>query len=81
MRSQLTNCLIRSPVGYFDAASMDEWDKVLVEMRKPLMTIGVDDSVDLALETFLKSKVQILAVVDEFGGTVGKVPRTPLRHC
>ena len=55
------------------AASMDEWDKVLVEMRKPLMTIGVDDSVDLALETFLKSKVQILAVVDEFGGTAGIV--------
>ena len=33
----------------------------------------MDDSVDLALETFLKSKVQILAVTDEFGGTAGIV--------
>ena len=33
----------------------------------------MDDSVDFALETFLKSKVQILAVTDEFGGTAGIV--------
>ena len=55
------------------AASMDEWDKILLDMKKPLLTIGVDDSVDLALETFLKSKVQILSVIDEFGGTAGIV--------
>ena len=53
------------------AASMDEWDKVLVDMKKPIEN-GVD-GVDFALETFLKSKVQILAVVDEFGGTAGIV--------
>ena len=68
---QLSGFVLRSDI--LMAASMDEWDKVLVEMKKPLMTIGVDDSVDFALETFLKSKVQILAVVDEFGGTAGIV--------
>ena len=68
---QLSGFVLRSDI--LMAASMDEWDKVLVDMKKPLMTIGADDSVDLALETFLKSKVQILAVVDEFGGTAGIV--------
>ena len=68
---QLSGFVLRSDI--FMAASMDEWDKVLIDIRKPLMTIGVDDSVDLALDTFLKSKVQILAVVDEFGGTAGIV--------
>ena len=52
---------------------MDEWDKQLVELKKPILSIGMDDSVDLALETFLKSKVQILAVTDDFGGTAGIV--------
>lgn len=68
---QLSGFVLRSDI--LMAASMDEWDKVLIDIRKPLMTIGVDDSVDLALDTFLKSKVQILAVVDEFGGTAGIV--------
>ena len=68
---KLSGFVLRSDI--LMAASMDEWDKVLFDMKKPLLTIGVEDSVDLALETFLKSKVQILAVVDEFGGTVGLV--------
>ncbi len=68
---QLSGFVLRSDI--LMAASMDEWDKILMDMKKPLMTIGVDDSVDLALETFLKSKVQILAVIDEFGGTAGIV--------
>ena len=68
---QLSGFVLRSDI--LMAASMDEWDKVLFDMKKPLLTIGVEDSVDLALETFLKSKVQILAVVDEFGGTAGLV--------
>ena len=55
------------------AASMDEWDKQLVEFKKPILRSGMDDSVDLALETFLKSKVQIQAVTDDFGGTAGIV--------
>ena len=66
---KLSGFVLRSDI--LMAASMDEWDKVLFDMKKPLLTIGVEDSVDLALETFLKSKVQILAVVDEFGGTAG----------
>jgi len=68
---QLSGFVLRSDI--LMAASMDEWDKILLDMKKPLLTIGVDDSVDLALETFLKSKVQILAVIDEFGGTAGIV--------
>ena len=68
---QLSGFVLRSDI--LMAASMDEWDKILSDMKKPLLTIGVDDSVDLALETFLKSKVQILAVIDEFGGTAGIV--------
>ena len=68
---QLSGFVLRSDI--LMAASMDEWDKILADMKKPLMTIGVEDSVDLALDTFLKSKVQILAVVDEFGGTAGIV--------
>ena len=68
---QLSGFVLRSDI--LMAASMDEWDKVLVDLKKPLMSIGGDDSVDFALETFLKSKVQILSVVDEFGGTAGIV--------
>ena len=68
---QLSGFVLRSDI--LMAASMDEWEKTLLELKKPLLSIGVDDSVDLALETFLKSKVQILAVTDEFGGTAGIV--------
>ena len=65
----LSGFVLRSDI--LMAASMDEWDKLLSEMRKPLLTINMDESVDLALDRFLQSKVQILAVLDEFGGTAG----------
>jgi len=68
---KLSGFVLRSDI--LMAASMDEWDKKLIEFKKTLLTIGMDDSVDLALETFLKSKVQILAVLDDFGGTAGIV--------
>ena len=68
---QLSGFVLRSDI--LMAASMDEWDRRLIEFKKPILTIGMDDSVDLALETFLKSKVQILAVTDDFGGTAGIV--------
>lgn len=68
---QLSGFVLRSDI--LMAASMDEWNKQLVEFKKPILSIGMDDSVDLALETFLKSKVQILAVTDDFGGTAGIV--------
>ena len=65
----LSGFVLRSDI--LMAASMDEWDKLLSELKKPLLTIDMDDSVDLALDRFLGSKVQILAVLDEFGGTAG----------
>ncbi len=65
----LSGFVLRSDI--LMAASMDEWDEKLVKMKKPLLTIAVDDSVDKALEKFLESKVQILAALDEFGGTAG----------
>ena len=68
---QLSGFVLRSDI--LMAASMDEWDKKLIDLKKPILSIGMDDSVDFALETFLKSKVQILAVTDEFGGTAGIV--------
>jgi CBS domain containing-hemolysin-like protein len=65
----LSGFVLRSDI--LMAASMDEWGKTLSELKKPLLTIDMDDSVDLALDRFLGSKVQILAVLDEFGGTAG----------
>ena len=67
----LTGFVIRSDL--LMSASRDEWDSKLSEFVKPLMTIKTIDSVDLALERFLESKQQILAVIDEFGGTAGIV--------
>jgi CBS domain containing-hemolysin-like protein len=65
----LSGFVLRSDI--LMAASMDEWDKQLSELIKPLLTIEMDDSLHLALDRFLESKVQILAVIDEFGGTAG----------
>ena len=55
------------------AASKDEWDTKLSDISKTLLTIQTVESVDLALDRFLGSKQQILAVLDEFGGTAGIV--------
>ena len=65
----LSGFVLRSDI--LMAASRDEWDTILFDLKKPLLTIGMEDNVDLALERFLESKVQILAVLDEFGGTAG----------
>ena len=65
----LSGFVLRSDI--LMAASMDEWDTVLSDLKKPLLTIEMDDSLHLALDRFLESKVQILAVIDEFGGTSG----------
>lgn len=67
----LTGFVIRSDL--LMSASRDEWDSKLSDFIKPLMTIKTTDSVDLALERFLETKQQILAVIDEFGGTAGIV--------
>jgi CBS domain containing-hemolysin-like protein len=67
----LSGFVLRSDL--LTAASKDEWDTTLAKISKPLLTIQTDESVDLALDRFLGSKQQILAVLDEFGGTAGIV--------
>ncbi len=65
----LSGFVLRSDI--LMAASMDEWEKPLTEIKKPLLTIKFDSSIDDALDKFLRTKVQILAVIGEFGGTEG----------
>lgn len=67
----LSGFVLRSDL--LTAASKDEWDTTLAKISKPLLTIQTEESVDLALDRFLESKQQILAVIDEFGGTAGIV--------
>ena len=67
----LSGFVLRSDL--LTAASKDEWNTTLADLSKPLLTIQTDESVDLALDRFLGSKQQILAVLDEFGGTAGVV--------
>jgi CBS domain containing-hemolysin-like protein len=67
----LSGFVLRSDL--LTAASKDEWETTLADLSKPLLTIQTDESVDLALDRFLGSKQQILAVLDEFGGTAGIV--------
>ena len=65
----LKGFVIRSEI--LTAASRDEWTLTLSELVKPLERMKQSDSVDQALELFLARKVQIAAVVDDFGGTSG----------
>ncbi len=65
----LTGFVLRSDI--LMAASMDEWQTVLGKIKKPLLSIKTDSNIAEALDKFLRTKVQILAVLDEFGGTAG----------
>jgi len=65
----LSGFVLRSDI--LMAASMDEWETTLTDIKKPLLTIKFDSSIDEALDKFLRTKVQILAVIGEFGGTEG----------
>ena len=65
----LKGFVIRSEI--LTAASRDEWSLTLSELVKPLEKMKQSDSVDQALELFLARKVQIAAVIDDFGGTSG----------
>ena len=55
------------------AARKDEFEVVLSEIKKPLVSISVTSNVDSALDKFLQNKEQIALVKDEFGGTAGIV--------
>ena len=55
------------------AASKDEFEVILSEIKKPLVSISVTSNVDSALDKFLQNKEQIALVKDEFGGTAGIV--------
>jgi len=65
----LKGFVIRSEI--LTAASRDNWTITLSELVKPLQKMQQSDSVDQALELFLARRVQIVAVIDEFGGTAG----------
>ena len=68
---ELLGFVIRSEI--LMAASKDERDTKLGELMKPLDSVNESDSVDHLLDLFIKKKQQIMAVVDEFGGTSGIV--------
>jgi CBS domain containing-hemolysin-like protein len=55
------------------AASRDEWDTTVGDMRKDVIFVNPDTSVDQALEMFLGQRQQFAIVRDEFGGTAGLV--------
>lgn len=55
------------------AASRDEWDVTMSDLRKDVMFLTTDTSVDKALEMFLEQRQQFAVVSDEFGGTAGLV--------
>jgi|TARA_B110000459_G_scaffold203932_1_gene262763 CBS domain containing-hemolysin-like protein len=55
------------------AASRDEWDKTMTDLRKDVMFLDTETSVDQALDMFLGQRQQFAVVRDEFGGTAGIV--------
>tara|TARA_B100001559_G_C16311156_1_gene534312 strand:- start:424 stop:843 length:420 start_codon:yes stop_codon:yes gene_type:complete len=55
------------------AASRDEWEIKMSELRKDVMFLTTDTTVDKALEMFLEQRQQFAIVRDEFGGTAGLV--------
>ena len=55
------------------AASRDEWDVTMADLRKDVMFLDAKSSVDHALEMILSQRQQFAVVRDEFGGTAGLV--------
>ncbi|DAC47924.1 MAG TPA: DUF21 domain-containing protein [Candidatus Poseidoniales archaeon] len=53
------------------AASRDEWELQLKDIKKPILKLELGSSIDQALNLFLKEKQQFALVRDEFGGTSG----------
>ncbi|MDP6195125.1 MAG: CNNM domain-containing protein [Candidatus Poseidonia sp.] len=53
------------------AASRDEWELQLKDIKKPILKLELGASIEQALDLFLKEKQQFALVRDEFGGTSG----------
>ena len=67
----LKGVVIRS--NLLTKASQDEWDTKLRDFLQPLECVNEDTSVDAVLDILLKTRQQMVAVLDEFGGTSGIV--------
>ena len=67
----LKGLVIRS--NLLTLASQDDWDVQLKEITQPLECVNEDASVDAVLDLLLKKRQQMVAVIDEFGGTSGIV--------
>ena len=67
----LKGLVIRS--NLLTIASQDDWDVQLKEITQPLECVNEDASVDAVLDLLLKKRQQMVAVIDEFGGTSGIV--------
>jgi CBS domain containing-hemolysin-like protein len=53
------------------AASRDEWELQLKDIKKPILKLELGASIEQALDLFLKEKQQFALIRDEFGGTSG----------
>lgn len=53
------------------AASRDEWELQLKDIKKPILKLELGASIEQALNLFLKEKQQFALVRDEFNGTSG----------
>ena len=67
----LRGVVIRS--NLLTKASRDEWDVKLKEFMQPIECLHENTSVDAVLDILLKTRQQMVAVLDEFGGTSGIV--------
>ncbi len=67
----LKGLVIRS--NLLTKASQDEWDVELRDLLKPIECVQESTSVDTVLDILLKTRQQMVAVIDEFGGTSGIV--------
>ena len=65
----LKGLVIRSEL--LTAASRGEWNVTMEEMMNPIEKISDESNVDSALDIFLGSRQQLVAVTDKFGGTCG----------
>ena len=65
----LKGLVIRSEL--LTAASRGEWNVTMEEIMNPIEKISDESNVDSALDIFLGTRQQLVAVTDQFGGTCG----------